>query len=456
MFDIYRSKSPEKLQIFVLFTRADSSAILQIQTYVRQINRQAGDGMSRTILHCDLNNFYASVECLYHPELRGKPVAVSGDVENRHGIILAKNQQAKAAGVKTGEAIWQAKGKCPGLVCLPPDYRKYLRFSRLARKIYADYTDKIEAFGIDENWLDVTGSAALFGDGVRIANEIRRRIREEMGVTASVGVSWNKIFAKLGSDMKKPDATTLITEGNFRDIVWPLPVEELLYVGRSTKNKLNNRAVFTIGDLAARDVQLLKLTLGVWGETLWTFANGLDAAPVAQSGEESFIKSVGNSTTTPRDLVNIEDVKMIVYVLAESVAARLRRYGLKCRTVAVHIRNNELYSFERQGKLPVPSFLAKDIAGKALELFRQNYTWDRPIRSLGVRGADLVTEHGAVQLDMFAPDSAEQEQLERTLDRLRERFGPYCVRRCALLQDERLTGFNPKDDHVIHPVSFFR
>ena len=412
--------------------------------------------MSRTILHADLNNFYASVECLYHPELRGKPVAVSGDVENRHGIILAKNQLAKAAGVKTGEAIWQAKGKCPGLVCLPPDYRKYLRFSRLARKIYADYTDRIESFGIDENWLDVSGSAALFGDGVQIANDIRRRIREEMGVTASVGVSWNKIFAKLGSDMKKPDATTVITEENFRQVVWPLPVEELLYVGRSTKNKLNNRAVFTIGDLAARDVQLLKLSLGVWGETLWTFANGLDAAPVAQSGEESFVKSVGNSTTTPRDLVNIEDVKMIVFVLAESVAARLRRHGLKCRTVAVHIRNNELYSFERQGKLPAPSFLAQDIAGKALEIFRQNYTWDRPIRSLGVRGADLVTEHGAVQLDMFAPDSVEQEQLERTLDRLRERFGPYCVRRCALLQDERLTGFNPKDDHVIHPVSFFR
>ena len=412
--------------------------------------------MTRTILHVDLNNFYASVECLYRPELRGKPVAVSGDVENRHGIILAKNQLAKAAGVKTGEAIWQAKGKCPGLVCLPPDYRKYLRFSRLARKIYADYTDKIESFGIDECFIDVTGSAVLFGDGEKIAGEIRRRIREEMGVTASVGVSWNKIFAKLGSDMKKPDATTVITEENFRDIVWPLPVEELLYVGRSTKNKLNNRAVFTIGDLAARDVQMLKLALGLWGETLWTFANGLDAAPVAQSGEESFIKSVGNSTTTPRDLVNIEDVKMIVYVLAESVAARLRRHGLKCRTVAVHIRNKELYSFERQGKLPTPSFLASDISGKALELFRQNYTWDRPIRSLGVRGADLVTEHGAVQLDMFAPDSAEQEQLERTLDRLRERFGPYCVRRCALLQDDRLTGFNPKDDHVIHPVSFFR
>ena len=404
----------------------------------------------------DLNNFYASVECLYHPELRGKPVAVSGDVENRHGIILAKNQLAKAAGVKTGEAIWQAQAKCRGLVCVPPDYRKYLRFSRLARNIYADYTDRIESFGIDEAWCDLTGSVALLGDGVQIAGTIRKRLREELGITGSVGVSFNKIFAKLGSDMKKPDATTVITEENFRSLVWPLSVEELLYVGRSTKTKLNNRAIFTIGDLARRDVHLLKLSLGVWGETLHTFANGLDAAPVAIAGEESFVKSVGNSTTTPRDLVNFEDVKMIVFVLAESVAARLRRHGLKCRTVAVHIRNNELYSFERQSKLPVPSFLARDIAGKALEIFRQNYAWDRPIRSLGVRGADLVSADGSFQLDLFERDAMEQEELERTVDRLRERFGPYCVRRCALLQDGRLTGFNPKDDHVIHPVSFFR
>ncbi len=412
--------------------------------------------MTRTILHCDLNNFYASVECLYHPEHRGKPVAVSGDVENRHGIILAKNQLAKQAGVKTGEAIWQARQKCPTLVCLPPDYSKYLRFSRLARNIYADYTDRIESFGIDENWLDVTGSTELFGDGVQIASTIRRRLREKLGVTGSVGVSWNKIFAKLGSDMKKPDATTVISEQNYRDIVWPLPVEELLYVGRSTKAKLNNRAIFTIGDLAKRDVHLLKLSLGIWGETLSTFANGRDAAPVTQSGEESFIKFVGNSTNTPRDLANIEDVKMIVFVLTESVAARLRRHGLKCRTVAIHIRNNELYSFKRQSKLPAPSFLSRDIAGKALDLFHQNYSWDRPIRSLGVRGADLVTEDGSVQLDLFTPDSTDQEELERTVDRLRERFGPYCVRRCSLLQDDRLTGFNPKDENVIHPVSFFR
>ena len=305
-------------------------------------------------------------------------------------------------------------------------------------------------------YLGLTGSTQLFGDGVQVADIIRRRLREELGITGSVGVSFNKIFAKLGSDMKKPDATTIITPENFREVVWPLPVEELLYVGRSTKIKLNNRAIFTIGDLARRDVKLLKLSLGVWGETLHNFANGLDQAPVAKTGEESFVKSVGNSTTTPRDLVNDEDVKLIVFVLAESVAARLRHHGLKCRTVAVHIRNNDLYSFERQGKLTGASFLARDIARKAMEIFRLNYTWDRPIRSIGVRGADLVSADGSFQLDLFERDAGEQETLERTVDRLRERFGPYSIQRCALLQDAKLTGFDPKTDHVIHPVSFFR
>jgi len=417
---------------------------------------KTGECMPRTILHCDLNSFYASVECLYRPDLRGKPVAVGGDVEARHGIILAKNMLAKQWGVKTGDAIWQAQQKCPKLICLPPDYRKYLRFSRLARNIYADFTDRIESFGIDECWLDVTGSTILMGEGPVIADTIRRRLREELGITGSVGVSFNKIFAKLGSDMKKPDATTIITQENFRDVVWPLPVGELLYVGRSTERKLLNRAVLTIGDLARRDVHLLKLALGVWGETLWSFANGYDNAPVARAGEESFIKSVGNSTTTLRDLVNENDVKLIVFVLAESVAARLRRHGLKCRTVAIHVRNNELFSFERQGKLTSSSFISSDIARRAMELFRQHYTWDRPIRSIGVRGMDLVTATGLVQLDLFDRDSTTLEALEQAIDVIRERFGPYSIQRCALLQDGQLTGFNPKDDNVIHPVSFFR
>ena len=410
----------------------------------------------RTILHVDLNNFYASVECLYRPELAGKPVAVTGEVEQRHGIVLAKNMPAKRAGVKTGEAIWQARQKCPGLVCLPPDYKKYLRFSRLARAIYADYSDQIEAFGIDENWLDVTGSTQVMGSGVEIADTIRRRLRETLGITASVGVSFNKIFAKLGSDLHKPDATTVITPDNFRQLVWPLPVGELLYVGHATERKLHNRAVLTIGDLARRDVHLLRLALGVWGETLHSFANGWDAAPVRSYGEEAYVKSVGNSTTTPRDLTCDEDVKLIVYVLAESVAARLRRHGLKCRTVAVHIRNNELYSIERQGKLTTPSHLSSDIAARALDIFRAGYRWERPIRSIGVRGADLVTADSLMQLDLFERDVAMLEELERCVDGLRKRFGPYCVQRGVMLTDTALSGFNPKDDHVIHPVSFFR
>lgn len=407
-------------------------------------------------MHIDLNGFYASVECLYRPDLHGRPVAVSGEVEKRHGIILAKNEIAKRYGVKTGDAIWQARQKCPQLVCLPPDYRKYLRFSRLARDIYATYTDQIESFGIDENWLDITGSTHLFGDGVQVADTLRARVKNELGITASVGVSWNKIFAKLGSDMKKPDATTVITQENYRNTVWPLPVGELLYVGRSTRNKLQNRGVFTIGELARTDVKHLRLMLGVWGETLWHFANGQDDAPVRQMGEEAFVKSVGNSTTTPRDMASEEDVKMVVFVLAESVAARLRRHGLKCKTVSVYVRDCELVSFDCQGKLPAPSFLSGEIAQKALELFRRHYVWHKPIRSIGVRGADLVTADRLVQLELFDRGDKEKEALERAVDRLRERFGPYCVQRCLLLQDRHLTGFNPKDEHVIHPVSFFR
>jgi len=412
--------------------------------------------LSRTILHVDLNNFYASVECLYNPGIRDKPVIVCGDAEARHGIVLAKNQIAKKAGVKTGDVIWEAKVKCPGLVQVPADFRKYLRFSRMARKIYADYTDQIESFGVDECWLDITGSVGLFGNGAALADTIRQRFKEELGLTCSVGVSWNKIFAKLGSDMKKPDATTVITKENYQEIVWPLAVGELLYVGRSTRKKLQNRMIRTIGDLANADVQNLRLMLGVWGETLWTFANGLDSAPVRLTGEESIIKSVGNSTTTVRDLVSDQDVKLIIYVLAESVAARLRKHGLKCRTVVISVRDKELYSFERQGKLLAPTFVSGDIANKAIELFARNYRWNQSIRSLGVRGADLVTSVGNIQLNLFNECKLDAEKLEQTIDRIRKRFGHYSVQRCTMLLDRRLSRFNPKEEHVIQPVSYFK
>ncbi|AIF51341.1 DNA polymerase IV [Pelosinus sp. UFO1] len=412
--------------------------------------------MKRTILHVDLNNFYASVECLYRPEIRSKPVIVCGDIEARHGIVLAKNYPAKALGIKTGEANWEAKQKCPELVMVRADFAKYLQFSRMARKIYADYTDQVESFGVDEAWLDVSGTEKIFGSGFAIANQIRQRLQDELGLTGSVGVSWNKIFAKLGSDLKKPNATTVIAEENFQQVVWPLPVGELLYVGRATRRKLANRAIYTIGELANRDRNDLKLLLGVWGETLWHFANGLDSAPVKQVGEETLIKSVGNSTTTPRDLVNNQDVKLIIYVLAESVAARLRKHGLKCKTVSITARSSELLSFERQAKVPDPTFLSNEIAKRAMELFQANYRWDKPIRSLGVRGSDLVTAEGHVQLGLFENSQLDAENLEFTIDNLHKRFGHYSVQRCAMLLDRQLTGFNPKEDHVIHPISYFR
>ena len=289
----------------------------------------------RVILHSDMNNFYAGVECHHRPEVRNKPVVVGGDEEQRHGIVLAKNYLAKAAGIKTGETLWQARNKIDGLVVLPPNYPLYLRYSRLAREIYSKYTAQIESFGLDECWLDVSGD-----NGVLIADEIRERIKKELGVTASVGVSYNKIFAKLGSDIKKPDATTVVSEDNYREVAWPLPVEDLLFVGRATKQKLNKYCIYTIGDLAQTPESFLQGKFGKVGSVLFSFANGFDQSPVMHIDEQSCIKSIGNSTTTPRDLVNDEDVKIIMYVLSESVCTRMREHGFRCRTVQISVRDN--------------------------------------------------------------------------------------------------------------------
>ncbi len=413
--------------------------------------------MYRVILHADLNNFYASVECLHRPELRDKPVAVCGDPTLRHGIVLAKNYPAKSLGIKTGEVIWQARKKCPDLIVVPPDYSLYLRFARLAREIYLNYTDQIEPFGIDEAWLDVTGSIGLYGDGPQIADQIRDRIKFELGITASIGVSYNKIFAKLGSDMKKPDATTVITPDNFRQLVWPLPASDLLYVGRATKAKLSRYMIRTIGDIASTSRYFLHFLLGKWGDILWSFANGEDCSPVAPFGDEGIIKSIGNSTTTPRDLSDNDDVKLVIYVLAESVAARMREHGFKCRTVQIYVRDCDLAVFERQGKVERATNLSSDIALKAMELFTANYRWQKPLRSIGVRGTDFVTEGEAVQVSLFIDEEERKrrEDLEKTVDILRRRFGHFSIQRGLMMGDRKLTNLNPKDEHVIHPVGFF-
>ena len=412
----------------------------------------------RSIIHVDMNNFYASVECLYRPEIRHLPVAVAGDPLNRHGIILAKNMIAKKMGVKTGEAIWEAKQKAPGLITVPPDFQKYLRFSRLARKILYDYTDQIEAFGLDENWADVTGSLGLFGSGYDIAEEIRQRVKDELGVTVSIGVSFNKIFAKLGSDLKKPDAITMIPADNFQNIVWPLPAGDLLYVGKATERKLRKLGIITIGGIANCPLDVLTQLLGKWGEVLWLFANGKDSSPVRKIDESAAVKSIGNGTTCPRDLTTEEDIKLVFMVLAESVAARLRDYGLKCTGVQIMVRDSKLYYMTRQSKLLKPTNLSDDILNKAMELFNNNYDWWRPVRALGLSGINLVTEHSGIELSLFEdPEKdVQKENLARVVDGLRKRFGHDAVLRAAALLDSKLTGFNPKEDHTIHPVSYFR
>lgn len=413
--------------------------------------------MERTILHVDMNNFYASVECLYNPEIRGKPVAVGGDVEARHGIVLAKNYIAKRYGVQTGEALWQAREKCPDIIFVKPNFERYLKYSQMAREIYADYSDRVESFGLDECWIDVSGCTNLFGEGKKIADGIRRRIRYELGVTASVGVSFNKIFAKLGSDLKKPDATTEISRRAFRDIVWPLPVGDLLYVGRATKNKLKRYGINTIGKLANTDIKLLEYAFGKNGRMLWMFANGYDTSAVANIGAKSLIKSVGNSSTTPRDLISDEDVKITLYALCESVAERLREHGFLCAVIQISLRDNTLYAYERQGKLRFATNLSGIIFEKAYELYRRNQP-DKPIRSIGVRACSLIPDEGVCQLSFLPEENRVQKQmeLEYTIDTIRRRFGHFSVQRGIMLQDRALSAINPKDDHIIHPIAYLK
>lgn len=357
--------------------------------------------MDRVVLHSDANCFYASVEMLYHPELDGKPLAVGGDPEARHGIVLTANYIAKRKGVKTGMALWQAKQACPDLIFVPPRMDLYLKFSGMLREIYSDYTNQIEPYGCDESWLDVTGSSSLKGDGRKIAEEISRRVKKELGITVSIGISWNKIFAKLGSDYKKPDGITEFNRQNYKDLIWRLPASDLLYVGRSTRRVLTKYGIRTIGELACADPDFLERQLGKMGLVLYSFANGWDDSQVAAEGYSAPIKSIGNSTTAPRDLETDQDARIIFMALVESVSARLRKHGFKCNVVAITIRDNGLYHFSRQMHLREPTDLTDEIMHAAWKLFKENYDWANPIRSLGIRAADLVTGMIPAQLDLF-------------------------------------------------------
>ncbi len=385
--------------------------------------------MDRTILHCDLNCFFASVELLDHPELRELPVAVCGDPTSRHGIILAKNEPAKALGVQTAETIWQARRKCPDLVLLPPHHREYRRVSKLVNAIYQAYTDRVEPFGVDESWLDVTGALHLFGgDGRALADTLRRRVREELGLTISVGVSYNKTFAKLGSDYKKPDATTVITRADLEGMVWPLPVGALLFVGRATQRALEPYGVRTIGDLAAFDPGSLEALLGKLGRQLHEYANGLDAEPVALANSRTPPKSVGNGLTFSKNLTTWEEVKGGVALLADRVAMELRKDAMVCRTLQITLRDPNFKDICRQRPMAAPSQFARELAGEALELLKTCWRPGSPIRALTLTAQNLCPQEEAwEQVSLFpGPDlQARQKQarLETAMDSIRARYG---------------------------------
>jgi DNA polymerase-4 len=418
----------------------------------------------RCILHVDCNSFYASVEQAEDPKLRGLPVAVAGKEELRHGIILTKSTEAKAYGVKTAEAIWEARKKCPSLVVLPPNFALYKRYSEMARDIYCQYTDRVEPFGLDECWLDLTGTLQLFGGDVRmVAEEISERVKAELGITVSIGIGWDKITAKFGSDYRKPDAITEINRKNYQDVFWGAPVEDLLYVGSATKRKLNASGIFTIGGLARASDCYLKRRFGKVGFYIRSFARGEDASPVKAYDPglhdvARSIKSYGNGLTAPHDITSPDDARALVYLLAESVGQRLRGDSMRAHTVCIGVRDGAtLEGFGRQVRLYRATASTGAIAKAAWELLLASHRIDadHPIRAITVRVTGLEPLFQPMQLPLFPDEALERERLDFVIDDLRRRFGNTVVTRGTVLLDKCYQGLDIKEDNTVHPVGFF-
>ena len=413
--------------------------------------------MGRVILHVDANCFYASVACLYHPQWRGKPVAVCGDPAARHGIVLTANYPAKKCGVHVGQAVWQALQCCPGLVTAAPDYGLYTHFSQMMRDIWLEYSDRVEGFGLDESWIDVSGPDMTLEKGVQLADALREKVKRELGITVSIGVADNKVFAKLGSDLKKPDGTTGIFPHTFREKIWPLPANQLLYVGRSTTHALRRLGILTIGDLARADSRVLKRTLGKNGLLLQAFALGMDCSPVMPAAHEEVLKSVGNSTTTCRDIATMEDARCVFFLLAESVAARMREQGLKGRCLSISIRETNLTRASCQMMLPRPTYVTEDLIRGACRLFEENFPDRLPLRSVGLSCSHLTPDTAPCQLSFSGEDQRMQklEKLDAAVDDLRRRYGHNIIQRGNVVLDKDFSLLSPKEENTIHPVPFF-
>ena len=403
--------------------------------------------MTKTILHCDLNNFYASVEQKLHPEYDGMPLAVCGNPEVRHGIVLAKNQLAKQAGVQTGEAIWISQKKCPGIKLVPPHYDEYVKYSKIVYEIYTTFTDRVESFGIDECWLDVTGSLKLFGKtGEELANVIRETVKKKTGLTISVGVSFTKTLAKLGSDLKKPDAVTVLDKASYLDRIGNLSPSEMIMIGRKTSKKLENLNIRTIRDLANADKELLRSHFGIVGVNLIKEARGEGDDVVAKYFEHTIPKSVSNGTTTPRDIKTFEEAKVVVYALAELVAVRLRSYNLLANGVGVYLKNNQFDGVSKQIALNKPTSNASTLAEAALDTIKNIYNFNLPLRAITVAAIRLSNETD-LQLSLFDDNSDErEEQLEKSVDKIRDKYGYKSIKRGVILKNDLTGNLHEEDD----------
>lgn len=395
--------------------------------------------MDKTIIHCDMNCFFASVELLTRPELINIPMAVSGNPESRHGIILAKNEPAKKMGIVTAETIWSAKKKCPQLQLVAPHHEKYRKYSKLINQIYYRFTDMVEPFSIDESWLDVTGSLKLFGSGKEIADKIRETVKNELGLTLSAGVSYNKIFAKMGSDYKKPDATTIISRQNFKNLLWPMDISEMFFVGSATADKLKRSGILTIGDLALSNKSVLQSLLGKQGIMLYNYANGFDDSPVAYCYEKQKIKSVGNGITFKRNLTTTEDIQTAIKSLSDTVSSRLRNYQMKACGIKIDIKDPYFKTISRQKQLDISTNITEEIYNSAYLLLKTSWTIGNPIRLLTITGINLVNENESEQLSLFTKDIEYRDKsanLDKTIDKIRNKFGGNSITFGGILKND--------------------
>lgn len=401
--------------------------------------------MDRTILHCDLNNFYASVEQKLHPEYDGLPLAVCGNPRMRHGIILAKNQLAKQAGVQTGEAIWISERKCPNIVFVEPHFDEYVKYSKEVFDIYKQFTDNVESFGIDECWLDVTGCEKLFGSGEQIANKLRALVKQKTGLTISVGVSFTKVLAKLGSDLKKPDAVTVLNRENYMSIIGKMHPSEMIMIGKKTSQKLERLNIHTIQELANADRDMLRAHFGIIADNMIDSASGIERDSVKKYYEVQIPKSVSNGTTTPRNIENLDEAKIVIYALAEMVAVRLRQYNLVANGIALSIKNPDLQYVSKQRPMPVASSNAADIAVQCIDLLVQMHDFRNPLRAITV-AAIRLSNRDSIQISFFDEQVEREEKLERSIDKIRKKYGYHSVKRGVLLNDELTKGLHDDDD----------